>query len=331
LTFQLHHGDCLEVMAGLPDGCVDAVICDPPYGNMDTDGGRRLGIDGWDKPLDPAAFMRAASRVLRTNGALVLFSQEPYTSELIGAGNTNLPFSYRMAWVKDSFANPLGCNKAPVSFMEDVLVFRCKKDIDANHDFAGEHPLRAYAEAAIQHIGKSLKAVNEDLGHRRAEHFFYVGTTQFGLCTEGTYNELCERYGLRLMPGFREWSDLATVNRKFKESKAAERRAYLDSVYTANPVVFNLPEGQKYKSNVLQYRKDYTGHHPTQKPVALMEDLVKTYTDPGDTVLDFTMGSGSTGVACINTGRRFIGIERDDKYFAIASERITAAQPRLVA
>jgi len=87
-------------------------------------------------------------------------------------------------------------------------------------------------------------------------------------------------------------------------------------------VVFNLDVGQKYKSNVLKYKKDYGGLHPTQKPVALMEDLIRTYTNPGETVLDFTMGSGTTGVACINTGRDFIGIELDQGYFDIAEKRI---------
>lgn len=334
---ELHHGDCLEVMAGIPEGSVDAVICDPPYGTVkglgDSDGISHgmAGRTGWDDALAPAKFMSECSRLLRTNGSLVLFSQEPYTSRLIAEANGALPFSYRMVWLKDHFANALIAKKAPVAYTEDVLVFRCKKDIDANHDFAGEHPLRGYAELVIRKIGKGLKQVNADLGHRRAEHFFYVGTTQFGLCTEATYSELCALYGLRQMEGFREWADLADVNRAFKKSKESERREYLASVYEANPVVFNLPESAKYKSNVLQYRKDYTGHHPTQKPVPLMEDLVKTYTNPGDTVLDFTMGSGSTGVACMNTGRKFIGIELDDKYFTIACERIGPAQPRLIA
>ena len=86
-----------------------------------------------------------------------------------------------------------------------------------------------------------------------------------------------------------------------------------------------IPSGAKYKSNVLEYRKDYSGHHPTQKPVALLEDLISTYTNEGDTVLDFTIGSGSTGVAAVNTGRKFIGIELDLNYFNIALERIEAA------
>lgn len=88
---------------------------------------------------------------------------------------------------------------------------------------------------------------------------------------------------------------------------------------------FNLPEGKKFKSNILQHKKDYGGLHPTQKPIALMADIVSTYTNSSDTVLDFTMGSGSTGVACGNEGRNFIGIERDDKYFDIAKSRIDQA------
>ncbi|HEY8355618.1 MAG TPA: site-specific DNA-methyltransferase, partial [Methylophilaceae bacterium] len=206
-----------------------------------------------------------------------------------------------MTWLKNDFANALLCNKAPVSYTEDVLVFFKK------YDTLAQHPLRQYAERVLAACGGDLKAINARLGHRRAEHFFYVKSTQFGLCTEQTYAQLCEVYGLEDFEWFKPYAELEEINHRFK------RR-------------FNLPEGQKYKSNVLQYRKDYTGHHPTQKPVALMEDLVKTYTDPGETVLDFTMGSGSTGVACANTGRRFIGIERDDKYFDIACRRIEDAQ-----
>lgn len=104
-----------------------------------------------------------------------------------------------------------------------------------------------------------------------------------------------------------EFSDLAEIDLRFARRFAR---------------CFNLPSGAKYKSNVLEYRKDYSWHHPTQKPVALLEDLISTYTSEGDMVVDFTMGSGSTGVACVNTGRRFIGIELDDKYFDVAKKRI---------
>jgi len=299
----LYMGDCLEVMAGLPDGSVDAVICDPPYGTV-----KGAGLDGWDEgktdwddALDPAAVFAHCNRVLRMNGALVLFSQEPYTSRLITEAHGNLPFSYRMTWLKDHFANALVSKKAPVSYTEDVLVFFKK------YDTLAQHPLRGYAERLFAHIGKDKRELFAEMGHQGVCHFMRYDSMQFSLCTRRTYDQLCQMYGIDRLEWFKPYAELEEINRRFK------RR-------------FNLPEGQKYKSNVLQYPKDYTGHHPTQKPVALMEDLVKTYTDPGETVLDFTMGSGSTGVACANTGRRFIGIERDDKYFAIACRRIEDAQ-----
>ena len=77
-----------------------------------------------------------------------------------------------------------------------------------------------------------------------------------------------------------------------------------------------------FPNNVLEFARDKNGIHPTQKPVALMEYLIKTYTLEGETVLDFTMGSGTTGVACKNLGRSFIGIELDPGYFEIAQKRI---------
>jgi site-specific DNA-methyltransferase (adenine-specific) len=293
----LYLGDCLEVMAGLPDGSVDAVICDPPYGTMQ----RFNGID-WDIPLEPAAFLAECNRILRMNGALVLFSQEPYTSRLITEAHGNLPFSYRMTWLKDHFANALGSKKAPVSYTEDVLVFFKK------YDTLAQHPLRDYAKRLFAHIGKDKRELFEEMGHQGVCHFMRYDSMQFRLCTRRTYDQLCQMYGIDRLEWFKPYTELAEINRR-----RFSRR-------------FNLPEGQKYKSNVLQYRKDYTGHHPTQKPVALMEDLVMTYTNPGETVLDFTMGSGSTGVACANTGRRFIGIEREPGYFDIACRRIEDAQ-----
>ena len=307
--FELMKGDCLELMRELPGASVDLVLTDPPYG---TAGGMgkgeerysRIANAEWDKALEPAVFLQECNRVLRMNGALVLFSQEPYTSRLITEAHNNLPFSYRLMWLKDHFSNSLLVNKAPVSYFEDILVFFKK------YDLQGLHPLRPYSMRILEHCGGSLKAINSKLGHRRAEHFFYVDSTQFGLCTAATYQQLCDVFSINLQPWFKPFAELEEINRRF--SRRFSRR-------------FNLPEGKKFKSNVLQYRKDYTGHHPTQKPVALLEDLVKTYSSEGDTVLDFTMGSGSTGVACANTGRKFIGIEMDEKYFEIAKNRVESA------
>ena len=141
------------------------------------------------------------------------------------------------------------------------------------------------------------------MGHRRAEHVFYINSTQFGLCTEVVYNELIQAFGIDKMKGFKPYNELEAINGRYLST-------------------FNLWEGNRCKPNILKYKKDYDGYHPTQKPVALLEDLIKTYSNEGDTVVDLTMGSGSTGVACKNTGRNFIGIELNDEYFGIAKERI---------
>jgi site-specific DNA-methyltransferase (adenine-specific) len=93
--------------------------------------------------------------------------------------------------------------------------------------------------------------------------------------------------------------------------------------------VENFQEFTNYPRSIIRFAHEGKSVHPTQKPVALMEYLIRTYTNEGDTVLDNTMGSGTTGVACVNTGRDFIGIERDPTYFAIAEKRIAGAR-RLV-
>jgi site-specific DNA-methyltransferase (adenine-specific) len=87
-----------------------------------------------------------------------------------------------------------------------------------------------------------------------------------------------------------------------------------------------INNGDRFPLTVLNYKKDSDSLHPTQKPIALLEYLIKTYTNENETVLDFTMGSGSTGVACVNTKRNFIGIEKDDNYFKIAEDRINKAK-----
>lgn len=295
LVNRIIHGDCFEVAQQIASGSVDLIVTDPPYGIMNGFN----GID-WDFAINHADLFEVANRILRQNGRLVLFSQEQYTSRLITGARPDLPFSYKMIWEKDSFANHLLANKAPVSFFEDILVF------SKLYDTYNVHPLRQYFARVQKFIGLSLRHINEELGHRRAEHSFYTDTTQFSLCTEKTYNELIAHFKIDRMEGFKTYEELQEIDRKYRS-------------------VFNLWEGGKYKSNILRYKKDYDGYHPTQKPVALLEDLIKTYSNEGDLVADLTCGSGSTCVAAINTNRRFIGIERESRYVKIANKRIEEA------
>lgn len=321
---ELWHGDCLELMKNIPDGSVDLVLTDPPYGTM-----KGAALDGWknqttewDTAIDPLKIFEQISRILRQNGKAILFSQEPYTSRLITSAIPSLPFAYRAMWYKNVHANALLAKSAMVSRYEDICIFSKPHDAECTNE------LRIYFKKVLEFIGaKSCKEINQRLGHRKAEHCFYVtdgkravkekigskadhttrvGSSQFALCTEQTYNEIISVFGIDKMDGFLPYAELARLNEK----------------YTAT---FNLWQGGKSKSNVLEYKKDNDGYHPTQKPVALLEDLIQTYSSKGNTVLDFTMGSGSTGVACVNTNRHFIGIELDEGYFNIAKKRIEEA------
>tara|TARA_R110001606_G_scaffold11857_1_gene51125 strand:- start:204 stop:1151 length:948 start_codon:yes stop_codon:yes gene_type:complete len=309
---KLYKGDCLIESDKIESGSVDLILTDLPYGNMNTDGGRKLGINGWDLAIEPKKVYEIANRILRKNGKMILFSQEPYTTKLITEAIPNIPFGYRATWEKDNFAVALGAKVNMVSFTEDILVF---SKMHQKHDFEGKHPLRDYFKIIMEYIGLNLKQINTKLGHRRAEHTFYVNSTQYGLCTEKTYLELIDVFGIDQVNEFKEFAELKQIDKEY-------RTDLLKQMNEQYPSTFNLWEGKKYKSNILKYKKDYTGHHPTQKPVLLLEDLIKTFSNEGNLVVDLTMGSGSTGVACKNTNRNFIGIEMDEKYFEIATERI---------
>lgn len=296
--FKLMKGDCLELMKDIPDGSIDMILSDLPYGNI-----KGMVLKGWDKKttswdekLDEEKLFAEYERVLRRNGIIILFSMCPYTSELRSGKHENIEFAYPLIWRKNHFASPLSAKKAPVSYFEDLSVFY------KVHDSQLLNPLRTYARDLMNYMGITKKEIIGEIG-QKADHFFRADSMQFSLCTEKTYQELIERFHIDRMDGFKTFSECEEIERTFKRT-------------------FNLPKGKKCIGNVLEFKKDYQGLHPTQKPVALLEYLIEIYTNEGDTVLDNCMGSGSTGVACINTNRRFIGIELKEEIFEIAEKRI---------
>ena len=314
---NLIKGDCLIESDKIESGSVDLILTDLPYGTVKGMGGdmekyKRLSNADWDNVIDTNKIMQIANRILRKNGKMVLTANQPFTTELISKAMPNLPHNYNMYWDKMHFANCLIANKAPVSYIEDVLIFSKNHQ---KHDFEGKHPLRDYFKIIMEYIGLNLKQINTKLGHRRAEHTFYINSTQYGLCTEKTYSELIEVFEIDKVNEFKEFAELKQIDTEY-------RTDLLKQMNEQHPSTFNLWEGKKYKSNILKYKKDYDGHHPTQKPVLLLEDLIKTFSNENDLVVDLTMGSGSTGVACKNTNRNFTGIEMDQNYFDIAKKRI---------
>jgi site-specific DNA-methyltransferase (adenine-specific) len=243
---NLYNGDCLDLLRDIPDGSVDAVICDPPYGTTACK---------WDSVIPFEPMWEQLKRVTKKNGAIVLFGQEPFSS-MLRVSNIEW-FKYDYYWRKNK---PSGFTNARLKPLKDIEV------------------ISVFSEG------------NTANGSKNNMPYYPQGVG------EGK---------LRVRP-----------NAYIKSSGVSPDRK------SRNPV--EMGKGSGYPRQVLEGYKHHanTQLHETQKPVALMEHLIKTYTIEGETVLDFTMGSGTTGVACRNLGRSFIGIELDAKYFAVASKRI---------
>ena len=234
---DLRHGDCLEIMKNIPDGSVDMIICDLPYGTTACK---------WDSIIPFEELWKGYCRIIKDDGAIILFGSEPFTSILI-CSQISL-FRYDLIWDKQKGCDFLNANRKPLKSHENILVFYKKSP---------------------------------------------------------TYNK-------------QYW--YSTPYKKINGNKK-QSSVYHDS----HDVDTESTDGKRNPLSILSFPRDGNRVHPTQKPVALLEYLIKTYTNEGETVLDNCMGSGSTGVACVNTNRRFIGIELDDKYFEIAKQRIDAA------
>lgn len=311
---KLYKGDCLIESDEIESGSVDLILTDLPFGTLKgatlTSSKTRNNEYSWDNIIDTNKIYKIANRILRKNGKMLLFCQEPFTTELINKAIPNIPLSYRAIWEKNDFANCLFSKKAMVNFYEDILVF------SKGECYEAKHPLRQTMKKYVSKYGSD----------------FIIDL----FLKEGRYtSELSARVHASYKFGFNNGMRFDLMNKKMYDylsnyidfEETFEELKQIDNEYkTKYASTFNLWEGKKYKSNILKYKKDYDGYHPTQKPVLLLEDLIKTFSNENDLVVDLTMGSGSTGVACKNTNRDFIGIEMNDDYFKIAEQRINDAK-----
>jgi len=249
---KLYKGDCLEVMDKLiADGVkVDAVITDPPYGTTACK---------WDSVIPFDAMWERLNKLIKPNGAIVLFGLEPFSSHLRISNIKN--FRYDIIWDKVKPSNFQMMNYQVGRVHEIISIFSQKPAVFCKGNNMCYYPQKIKRDT-IKKVSKT-----------------FYGSKNSTLRNGHTIKDLGEK----------------TYTEKHPTSIYRESNANIKSK-----------------------------KHPTQKPVPLMEYLAKTYTNEGETILDFTMGSGSTGVACVNTNRNFIGIELDDKYFEIAKERIYA-------
>ena len=243
---KLYNGDCLIEMDNIPDKSIDCIICDLPYEVLNKNNQHAQ----WDRKLPFDKLWEQYNRVIKDNGAIVLFAQGMFTAELM-MSNPKM-WRYNLVWDKVAKTGFLNANRMPLRQHEDICVFY-----------------------------KQLPTYNPQMTK-------------------------CEPH-------------------KRNHSKENMVKQGKNSCYGNFVEVPTIISDEKYPTSIITISKEHNvGNffHPTQKSVPLLEYLIKTYSNEGDTILDNTMGSGSTGVACVNTNRNFIGIELNKEYFNIAQERI---------
>lgn len=242
-VIELWHGDCLELMKQIPNESIDAVITDPPYGTTACK---------WDSVIPFEPMWAELKRIIKPNGAILLFGQEPFSSYL---RISNIQwYKYDWYWQKERPTNVMQVKRRAGKVIETISVFY-KNQCTYNPQKTKHH-----GKLVANRVGKN-----------------------------GSFSSLVD-------------------------SKETKPYNYRD-------------DRTRYPLQLIKINRDTIGVsgknlHPTQKPIALCEYLIKTFTNENETVLDFTMGSGTTGVACKNLNRNFIGIELDKTYFNIAKERI---------
>ena len=250
--YILYNSDCLEELKNVPDKSVQLILTDLPYGTVKND-----SICKWDDVIPMEKLWPEFERVIKDDGAIVLFSQQPFTSYLISS-NPKL-YKYNWIWKKNKYANFLNVRYQPGKLTEDICVF---------------------GKMATSHSPNGNMKYN---------------------------------------PQMAEGKPYKSNSNNNRGASSTVRSKVLKKTPIDN-------KGERYPTNILEFSLDADKLHPTQKPVNLLRYLIRTYTDEGDTVLDATMGSGSTGVASFLEKRDFIGIEKDENYFKVAEERIKEAK-----
>jgi len=284
---QLYQGDCLEVMKKIPDKSIDMILCDLPYGVTENE---------WDKIIDGKSLFSEYKRICKQNANVVLFCQIEFAKYLMQSTYES-EFSHCLIWVKKNKTRHLSVKNLPMSQYEMILVFRLNKYANKSSHIE----LRNYFMQELEKSGMSVKEIEKSIPNYSAHHWFRF-SSDYRIPTEWNYKRLQEITGFFKKP-YQE------IKEKFLREKN-------------NTCTYN-GNGQ---SDILDFYLTEKRIHPTQKPVELLEYLIKIYSNEGETVLDNCMGSGSTGVACVNTNRNFIGIELDENYFNIAKERIEKAE-----
>jgi len=311
----IKNADCFDEFKNIKDNTVDLVCVDLPYGQTACK---------WDSVIDLSKMWIELKRICKGNCVYVFFCTTKFGHSLISS-NPNW-FKYDLVWEKSTSVGFLSANKAPLRKHEMIYIFNYNSSIN---DVCIEYnlELRAYSKKVRDYINKPLKQIFKDMGNRTADHFLRHNTSQWGMCTETTYNKLIELYKINEMKDYMPYKSISTTYNPQKTPgkpyKVKGHKIRNNGVYGQKeiPTLRNIT-GDRHPTSILKFNQPKKSLHPTQKPINILEWLIKTYSNENDIVLDFTMGSGSTIEACMNTNRKYIGIEKDKDIYLIAKDRL---------
>lgn len=291
----IYNGDCLDVMDYLIEQGikVDAIITDPPYGSI-----KGLQLTGqsdnsnWDVALNWNIVWNKLNKLIKTNANTILFNQLPYGFDMLKENIKNL--HHELIWEKNNCAQGMLANIMPLKYHENIYVFRNNKNLKLQKWFSDE----------FKKTKDTYKLFNKEMG------FAYNG----GGVASATFSELKEDWN------FPNEELYLKIQKRYKENF---------KIPYEKLNIYQTPYYGKNEKSIIKISKDMTGLHQTQKPIPLMQYLIKTYTKENDLILDFTSGSFTTSVACEQLNRRSIGIELEQKYCDIGIKRLNSLQMKM--
>ena len=307
---DLYQGDCLDVMSVIQDHSIDLIVCDLPYGTTGC---------SWDILIPFDSLWKHYNRVLKPNGIIALFSSQPFTTKLIGSNFDD--FRYELIWIKNNCSNFQLANVQPLKYHENICIFY--KDIV-------QTCFSSVMEENMQRLGLQQRDLQNLFLSKNGNPTGWVSNKLSGtqIPTREQWDAICKLFGIVdeydvLLSKIIKHTYNPNTDRCNKVCSNIGKAGQLGHLGSKSDTY--VQENENYPQSVLYFERESQPVHPTQKPLALLEWLIKTYSNEGDTILDNCMGSGTTGVACKHLHRNFIGIELDQEYFDVAKKRIETA------
>jgi site-specific DNA-methyltransferase (adenine-specific) len=313
----IKNADCFDEFKNIKDKTIDLVCVDLPYGQTACK---------WDSVIDLSKMWDELKRICKEGTVYVFFCTTKFGHSLISSNPKW--FRYDLVWEKSKSVGFLSANKIPLRQHEMIYIFSYSGD-DLNNERNIE--LRQYAEKVKKYINKPNKEIHSILGCQAIDHFFRFKSTQFGLPTNKNYNKLIEHFKINEMKYYIKYDEMkkkwGTSNKSTYNPQKIKGKPYTTKgrgtvgVYNSKRIDA-INKGDRYPTSIIKFNQPKKSLHNTQKPVNILEWLIKTYSNENDIVLDFTMGSGSAIEACMNTNRKYIGIEKDKDIYLIAKDRL---------